>query len=172
MNTYVLYVNHIASGDVECINQYSSFTEASKHIEEKVMKLLNVEQDELMVLDRNCTVDNALKTIGKQKYIIKSTPMRTDIYSKCQAKGYLYSTYIAKLEYTIAIMEVIQMIPIPTPPPPPQFDNSVDRIFNHNIKITTNRKHMNNIIGEEMTKDYVNELKVAVDEYNLRKKCG
>jgi len=162
-NVYVLYVNHVRSGEVENIGQYNSCTEASQMIASHVDKLA---QEKKLIIDRNCTPDNALTKIKDEKYIVKNTQLKTEIYIITKKKGFVYNSYNYELLYTIGIMEVLfpqempMPMPIPTPPPPPPSTPNVKRAI-----IKPPKLHM-------LSDSYMNELKLAVSTFQNKKILG
>lgn len=122
MNIYILYINKIEFGDVEPLGRYSSYTEASEHINEVIGKFFP-DMNEPTRIDKNCTVENATKTASwNSTHIIKTVlPIRTEIYKIEVARGYTLKSYRNhKLEAVISILEIANIpTPPPTPPPPP-----------------------------------------------------
>jgi hypothetical protein len=154
----VLYVSHVRSGDVENIGQYGSFTEASQMIAGRVETLVDAK---CLVIDRNCTTDNALTKIKDEKYIVKNMQFKTDIYAVIKKKGIVYNSYATELVYSIGILEVVIQNEIPVPPPPPP---STPEPKKHVII----KPPKQNLLSDS----YVNELKLAVSTFQNKKILG
>jgi len=122
MNIYILYINKIEFGDVEPLGRYSSYTEASEHINDVLEKFFP-DMKETARIDKNCTVENATKTASwNSTHIIKTVlPIRTEIYKLEVTRGYNFKSYRnPKLEAVISILEIANILtPAPIPPPPP-----------------------------------------------------
>src|SRR6187551_1464616 len=119
MNIYILYINKIEFGDVEPLGRYSSYTEASEHIDEVLGKFFP-DMKEPTRIDKNCTIENATKTASwNSTHIIKTVlPIRTEIYKLEVARGYTLKSYRnPKLEVVISILEIAN-IPASLPPTP------------------------------------------------------
>lgn len=159
-NVYVLYVAHVRSGEVENIGQFCSCTEASQMIAGQVEKLVDAK---FLAIDRNCTTENALTKIKDEKYIVKNTQLKSEIYAVIKKKGIVYNSYSTELVYSIGIMEVLFMSEIPTPPPPPPTPEPEQKKRHVIIKPP---KH--NLLSDS----YVNELKLAVSTFQNKKILG
>ena len=149
----VLYVSHVRSGDVENIGQYGSFTEASQMIAGRVETLVDAK---CLVIDRNCTTDNALTKIKDEKYIVKNMQFKTDIYAVIKKKGIVYNSYATELVYSIGILEVViqNEIPVPSTPEPKK-----------HVIIKPPKQNL-------LSDSYVNELKLAVSTFQNKKILG
>jgi hypothetical protein len=158
MNVYILYINKIQYGDIEPLGQYSSLTEASEHINENIEKYYpNIKY---VKIDKNCTIDNALITIDNNTtHIIKSIPMRTEIYSVQYQRGYFGSARISKLESVISILEIIHKPFIPQPPQPPLIEPKYIPKLNKPLVNNINKNHNNDDYNIEL----INAIKARED---------
>lgn len=118
-NIYLLLTTFLSNGDVEVHDQYNSFTEASKFIPDAIKKVIGpINDDAILYLDRNCTVENAIHKLNRNhKYIVKSGNNRTEIFSA--VCGGIFQSAVVKLMYVLTVIEIVSPIEIPIAPPPP-----------------------------------------------------